>query len=478
MKKRLIIIAVFLLLVALLWTTGNHITNQDTTDPIPQIKNADIIYTDAITNMAAEENIALNISRTQESILGKHTFVESSTQMLSYTGIGTDNMQAALSETLTIDQYQVAITEYYAAGVGYVTVNDGSFYGEISAEDYQDRFAPPVLLDPAKYNSIVGYDTGNQYKIEFSQPNNAEQWAFESSTAIENAKGVAYVSYDGQLLGSEYILTYQRGQTRIRLSYEVGIEVLQAEITIPEVTDQHQKIEYLDGPRMLERATGYLLQADNVSSTYTENSYCQAFGDRREQEIITHTAEKDGEWSALVKTSIHLTNESKIGAQSDHKKTEWFLNGKYHTISNTDEQIVNNNITAEDMRTYCQNQLIGTVMLPEDISGIRLEENESTIRLLFSSNESFANKVSVNVCRTLYQKPDLLNDISQSHTTNTIQGYLEFDSTTYLPTGSGILYDGTFFVESVPYSVRFQADQVYDIISATAQDEIRSAGNS
>ena len=476
MKKRLLIITAFILTAAALWAIGSIIVPHNKTNELPRIANADTVYSESIQAIKGAQDLMLHISRTQETIMKSDTFIESAEQMLSYIGLGTDTMCAQLNETLTIDQHTVKITEHYSDGTGYVTVNDGSFYGEIDATTYQQRFAPAILLDSARYHSIIGYDTGTCYQIEFSQPKNAEAWAFESDTAIENAKGTAYISYDGVLLGSTYTLSYQRGQTRIRLSYQVEAEPLTTQITIPDDLSQYQKIEYLDGPRMLERASGYLMQADNVSAKYSDDVYCQAFGDRRNQEIILHTASAEGNWTALVKTKTVLANESKVGAETTAQKTERFANGKYLSYTNNVESSEELDVAETDMRSYCQNILIGTVMLPENITGISVEESGSTLRLTFTTDESFAAQVSANVCQTLYQKPDLLNDISQSHKTNLIQAYLEFDTTTSLPIGSGIHYRGTYTVEKMPYTVSFQAEQIYDIISTTAQDEINKAG--
>lgn len=476
MNKRLLIIVAFLVGVAALWAIGSKITLHETNGELPQIDNADTIYLDSLAEIAAAPDLMLNISKTQETILGNNVFVETSQQMLAYSGLGTENMRAELTETLTIDQHNVKITEQYSDGTGYITVNDGCFYASITAEDYQKRFAPAILMDASRYHSIVGYDTGDCYKIEFSKPQNAEQWVFENYTAIKNAKGTAYVSYDGYLLGSVYTLSYQRGQTRIRLTYNVDVEMLAANISLPENTEGYQQIAYLDGPRMLERATGYLMQADNVSAKYTDNVYCQAFGDRKEQEITLHTANVDGDWSALVETKNNLTNESKVGAESSLLKTELFIDGKYRSESSSADSVENPDVTEDIMRTYCKNLLIGTVMLPEDITGISIEETDSGIRLLFFPDETFAEKISASVCQTLYQKPELLNDISQGNTTNTLQGYLEFDTTTQLPIGSGIHYEGTFNINKTPYAVSFKADQIYDIISGSAEIEIKNAG--
>lgn len=478
MKKRLLVIGAAFIGAMLLWLTGYFILSGNTHNGAhPQIENAEAIYRNSIAEIIATQDITLNISKTQKTNVGNDVFLETSQQALSYLGLGTENMRAALNETLTIDDHRVQITEFYANGTGYTTVNNGAFLSTINAKDYQNRFAPAVLLDPSRYYSITGFDTGTDYMIRFEQPVTVEPWALYEGMAFMRAEGTAYVSYTGQLIESTYALTYQRGNATIRLTFKVEPEALPTiVINPPEDTSGYVAIEYFDAPRMLERATGYLLQADDVSAKYSDDIYFQAFGDRRTQEITLHTAVIDDDWSALVQTQSHLSNESKVGMDSQLKKTELFKNGSYQSANNDSQWVTNQEVTADNMHTYCKNQLIGTVMLPEYITGAQIEQTESTLRIVFSGSESFAPLICSNICQTLYQKPELLNDIAQSNTTNTLQCYLELDKNTSLPVASGIHYDGTFTFEGVPYTLRFKADQIYDILSQTAQVEIEKAG--
>lgn len=473
MKKRLLVIGAALAGTILLWLTGHFILPNKT---LPQIKNAEAIYLESIADINTAQDITLNISKTQETTVGNDVFLETSQQALSYLGLGTEDMRAALFETLTIDDYQVQITEYYANGTGFTTVNKGAFSSTISAEDYQNRFAPAVLMDPSRYYSITGFDTGSEYMIRFEQPVSVEPWALYDGIAFMMAEGTAYVSYTGQLTGSIYSLTYQRGNAKIRITFNVDVEVLATTITPPEDISDYLAIEYLDGPRILERATGYLLQAENVSAKYSDDIYCQAFGDRRTQEITLHTAVIDNSRSALIQTEMHLTNESKVSLDSHLSKTELFSGGTYRSATDDGPWITNREITTDNMQTYCKNQLIGTVILPEYIADAQIEETKDTLRIIFSGCESFAPLICSNVCQTLYQKPELINDIAQSSTTNSLQCYLELDRNTSLPVASGIHYDGTFTVEGIPYGLRFEADQIYDILSQTAQTKIEEAG--
>lgn len=476
MKKRLSIIGIAIIGAILLSFLGYCILSDSSIDgTLHQITNADTVYTDSLSAVCDAQDMTLTISKTQETTVGEDVFLEITQQTLSYTGIGTQNLRASVTETLSIDSFSAQISEIFANGIGYVTVNDACFSGSVKPEEYQKRFAPAILLDASLYGTVTGFDTGEDYRIQFAQPTDAEAWAFDQSAAFVDAKGTAYVSYDGQLTKSIYALTCHRGNASVRLTYIVEINLSTPTISLPVDTSKYAPIEYLDGPRMLERATGYLLQADHVSAKYSDSIYFQAFGDARTQEITLHTAADDS-WSALVQTQTILTNDSKVGLDSQLQKTELFRDGIYQSSTNGSELIGNNEITADDMHTYCKNQLIGTVMLPQYITGARMEEIGSVLYITFSASESFAPLVSSNVCQTLYQKPELLNDMAQSNTTNTLVCYLELDKNLLLPVAAGINYDGTFTVEGVPYALRFKADQIYDVLSHTAHAEIDKAG--
>ena len=478
MKKRLLLVCGALICAIMLWFTGHLILPAGTQGgAYREVSDADTLYLDSLTSIRTATDIMLNISMTRETIVGNAVFTETSQQWLSYLELGTENMRAALNETLTIGDHRTEITEIYSGGTGYITVNGIAFSGAISPEDYQNRFAPAILLDPSRYQTITGFDTRKNYIIQFTQPVEAEAWALKESASVIEAEGTAYVSYEGQLTGSTYTLTYQQGNAQIRLTYTVDVEPISTNITLPEDTAKYQVIDYLDGPRMLEQTTGYLLLADYVSAKYSDDIYCQTFGDHRTQEITLHaTLAEQNNWSALVQTQTNLTNESKAGTDSNFKKTELFKDGIYRSATNDGEWVNNGEVTADTMHTYCKNQLIGTVMLPQYITGAQIEEAENTIRIVFSGSESFAPLICSNICQTLYQKPELLNDMAQSNTTNTLQCYLELDRKTSLPIASGINYDGSFYVEGVPYVLRFKADQIYDIPSGSAQAEIDKAG--
>jgi hypothetical protein len=475
-KKRLQVIAIALAAAGLLFLVGFLILPDSSINnkPIIPVENAKELYEEALPTVSEAQDMTLNISKTQEITVGSEVFLETSQQKLAYTGLGTEDIRASVTETLSIDDFSVNISEIYYNGTGYVSINDSRFFSSISKEDYLKRFAPAQLLDPALYGIIDGIDNGYGYVINFSQPAAAEAWALSEDGLFVDAKGSAYVNYDGQLTKSIYNLTYNRGKIQFKMTYVVDVALSSDEISIPNNRKSYISIDYLDGPRMLEHASGYLLQAANISAHYTDSIYFQAFGDARTQDITLHTA-KGESFSALVQTVTTLKNDGRVGLDSQLKKTELFVDNRYSVSTDDADPVVNKAVTADDMYNYFHNVLVGTIMLPAHITGAQIVDNEETLRIQYSASDAFAVQISANACQSLYQEPELLNDLSQSRTTDTLQCYLELDKTTGLPIASGISYSGTHTIENVPYSLRYQADQIYDILTQSAQEEINKA---
>ncbi len=472
MKKRLLIIGAALVAVAALVLIVTQIL--PTEKPAIPLENAEQAYSLARLSISTAPDITLKISKTREMTVGGNEFTEVSQQKMVIRGLGTDNILASATETLSIGSHSVTISEAFSDNVCYISINDSGFSCPITLDDYLKRFAYLGLLDESVYNSIAGIDDREQYVISFSQPSEAEHWALDSNYEIENASGTVYISYDGQITKSTYTLTYRIGDVQIQTSYIVDIALTAGEIFLPDNRDTFLPIDYIDGPKMLERATGYLLQANNVSSHYTDSIYFQAFGDSWTRSVTLHMANQEN-LSASTKTLTALKNDSRVGQDSQLSNTVLFIDNRYLESTDGDNFTINNDVSAGNMLKHCQNNLIRNIMLPENVTGAQIIESEDSIRILFSADDDFASQICASACLTLYQEPELLNDLAQSRTTDTLQCYLELDRLTTLPVASGINYSGTHNIDGIPYTLQYKNDHVYDLISQLTPEEIQKA---
>lgn len=478
MKRRLFIVSIALAATAMMSIGGYFILSGAAANRQAQnlkpINDAALVYNNAVSAIRSADNAVLSISKAQETTVRERTFLEITQQELSYQDLGTDDFCAELTETLTIDSHSVEIQEVYTGGTAFVALGDGRFSAQLTPEDYLSRFAPAILLDAQLYGSITGVDTGDGYTISFKDPSAPEVWALSLDCELSEATGTVYVSYDGQLEKSIYAVSYTRGNVDYRQTVIVTLMDSSGSIELPDKATQYTAIEYFNGPRQLERATGYLLQAQDVSAVYRDSTYFQAFGDKSDKEVTMHT-HRDETWSARVDTMETLTNDSRIDQASKQHKTELFTNDQYSVSTNGAAAVANPEISVDDMYSYCRNLLVGTVMLPQYIAGVQISEAEGIQRITFSGNEAFATLISSNTCQVLYKEPEMLNTLAQSNNTDTLECYLEVDSNTGLPVSSGILYNGTYMIEGLPYQLTFQADQTYDLLSETAFDAINKA---
>lgn len=434
-----------------------------------QIKNPLQVYQAATESLKSADNIILNISKIRQTTLNGSSLTEHSNQKISINNDETLKVE----ETSTIGSHDVSITEYFSDGTAYAQVQDGYFSCVTSLEDYNKRLTPPVLIDAGLYQNITGIDNGEFYVISFSKPSIPEIWCAKAASGFLDASGAAHVSYDGTLMQTVYDITYTQGNAIIRLNITVQPQLGAVEITLPEDLSQYIPISYLDGPRTLERATGYLTEAKNISAVYNDSIYFQAFGEERTQSITLYcNAAKD--WSALVNTEVTLQNDAR-NDKIVNSKTELFQNGQYKSAENSEDYTLNKDITAEDMRSYCQNLMVSTVMLPHHITDAQVAEKENTLLISFTASDEFTRIINENACQSMYQSPQLLNEQAQSNTTDALNCYLEIDKTTGFPVASGIHYTGTYLMEEIPYLLRFNAEQTYDIISLTAKNEIEKA---
>lgn len=423
------------------------------------LENADAVYQEAVNRLNGQENIQLNIFYDKSTTIGGEIFREQSTQVVTYQGLGTEQMQGIANETLHIGNYSISISELYADGTGYFTVNGSNFRGSISQEEYLSRYIPTAPVSAELYASIHGNATKEETVIHFSRAATAEGWAQEGSMENIEAEGTAYLDADGNLTKTMYLLSYTLGSAKVTLT--AAVEISQAQpIQLPEDTSAYAQIAYLDAPRTLETACGYLLATNNASAAYSDTISCEAFGDIRTQTVNVRTT-GIGSWTAQVDTVVTLENSSKAGVVSSTAKSEKFEDGTYTTQIDGGEPSIGTDISTSDMRQYCQDILVATIMLPEYITDARLTESETAYRIEFAAKEAFAQMLSSEACTTLYQSADVLTGISQAYQTDGVTCYLTVDKQTGLPTASGFSYSGTYTISELPYRLIYQADQAY-----------------
>lgn len=478
MSRRIQVVIIATIAVILLSLAGFWILSAASADAgdtsYPPIDNALSIYTSAVENMNSAEKVTLNITKNVSTTIGGEIFEEKSQISYSYQGLGTQDMLARAKETVTMGSHAFTTQERYADGKAYVTVNDSHFVSDISSADFSARFAPAVCFTPDLYARVSGVDTGDSYIIFFEKAGGVEGWITDPRTGFVSGNGAAYISYDGKLLNSVYNVSYKNENAIVTLSYMIVPSPWEDLADNTDETANYMQISYIDGPKLLEKATGYLLQGQNLSAKYTENIYFEVFGDKRTQSIDLYTGfEQD--WCGLVKTQKTLVNTSREGEVSGSNETQLFLDNTFYASKDNGALTAESSITTDVMKKYCQDRLLSTVIMPTHIGGCSITEGKTSVTVRFSGNETFARLISENACQTFYQNPDLLKQMAESSSTKQLNCYLEVDKTTGLPLSAGIDYSGTFTIAEIPYELSFKADQSYTIPNNGSMEIIKKA---
>lgn len=420
------------------------------------------LYQQAANKANAASSLSVYICTMTDTTTGGQTFTKFSQQQLDLQNYGTNTLQASMDETLRIGTYAITLSEIYADGAGYFTVNGSPFTAPMTADEYCARYAPVTLFDTALYSDIQAYAYGEATGITFRQPSAAESWALPSGAAFTDSSGYAVLDSSGALTESTYTVTYKLGAAAVKQTTRVIIRsTTTAQVKTPAAADAYTALEYPDAPRMLEQACGYLLQATQIRADASEDITCQAFAISRSQTASLSMSGAGDAFSALLDINVNQINQSRGGEVTAIRQTERFQDGIYSISSNGSASTQSTTVDQESMRTYCQDLLVESILLTEYITGASVTQTENAYRITFLGSEALAEAICGDVCSTLYNDPTLLNTLASAYTIDTVECYLELDISTGLPLASGLRCSVTHTIEEISYLLTTQLDQTY-----------------
>lgn len=476
MKRRIVAISIAIGSIVALMLIGLVIFAiiRQCNAPLP-IENSKEIYENAVSGIAPSQDMVLKISHTNEMTVADSTLIESFKKTVEYDILKSGETRIHLHETNTSGSHSFSIDETFFNDTIFMTVNDAPFTATCNKEEYDKTLIPGIILSPNLYGDISGVDNRSSYIIQFSNPTGPEEWLVDTSATLLEASGTASVSYDGKLENSTYTITYEQNGITFRSTTHVQIEQSDVNIQSPADASLYTPIVSWKAPRMLERACGFLMQAESISSSYKDRIYFQAFGDLWSQNISLHVINDNG-LSMDMTTNVSIKNDTKQDQQTTYTKKEQFLNGQYFVSSNGETSAANENIDAETVSNYIQNQLISTIVLPQDIASADITEDADILRIHFTGTDTFGSFLLTNACKILYNDTSFVDDTAENFTVSKLDVYLEIQGFTGLPVASGIDLEGSYKKDGIPYQLLYTAEQSYRIPSATQVETEKSAG--
>ena len=419
-----------------------------------------LLYQKAIQEFAADSTLSYSVQTEKRIITEKNTYTESLAQDIVKIDSDSGELQLSASNILSIGDYKIASTCRYENSTAYLTLDDSCFSSKYAESTLQKQYAPAILLTPKKYNRIQAFSVRNGAVIYFTSAVTTEPWAADSNMELQQAAGIARINKKGVLTETIYCIRYQAQDAVI----EKAVIVKPAKHnTTWEPIDKgsYTPIDSLNAPIALELACGYLLQSNAISAESTDTITCNAFGDRYIQSItLDYTGAKEN-LSATLRTNLLQQNSSRGGEITETSQSLTFSDGSCSVSTDDTSPAVDESITQEAMTKYCQDVLIGTILLPQDISGAKCTVSKSQYRFDFSATEDLANRISKKACTTLYNDSEFLQKLASAYTSNGVDAYIILDKATCIPVASGISYQGTFVIDNFSYALAYAAEQSY-----------------
>lgn len=437
------------------------------TDPPPSPEE---LYANAVALLDGCSDLTLKIRIAHTLTMDGAVYEDSSTQTVTYTGYGTEAFAAAASDEVDLDGYLTLYDEIFRDGTLYTTMDEALYYkGAMTAEDYISRFAPVVMLDAALYGQITAEDD----VLTFSDPTAGESWIVPEYGTLENATGTMTLNADGTVSSYSYDVTYSIGGAEIHYTVEMDISFTAGEVSAVDESIEYVELEYVDAPRFIEQAIGYLQQpagTHSISASITESAATYAGGAIRNMSTVINSWGSPTDYMGSVDLSIYLITAD--GTDS-YEQEERYVDRTYTVAVDGGEPEPMSGVVASTFKNYCIETLASAIPSSYYLSGCTATDLGSIYYLELTFNEDMATALEDGVCYAFWNDADFLDDLADSYRTETMTGYLSIDKNTGLPLAMGYYFEGYHTLEGMEFMISFQQDQSYNLISMDAYETIK-----
>lgn len=467
MKKILAGLLALSLLCALFGCGG---ADKDATEP--EMSALISTYTQAADPLRNAQNLDLELTtETKITTLGGVSSSVSE-QELTLTGIGTDAFCATRHEALELGDYEDELTEYYTDGTVYLNVYDeGFFQAEMTAEDFQARYAPAVLLDETLYKTVTSTETNFGEALTFSDPTGPESWALPENSELLSASGIAFVSEEGVLTRTVYEVEYLCGSARISSKITAKAELGEgAAPEIPEDSDRYIKVDAIDAIRLYESAIMYICDSETATFGVNETIVCQAAGSILSEQTQLHYIGADEDHMSEVRKT--LTYFEGTGANTTYTLTEKFRDGAYTSSENGGQFTPDSGVGAQDMFGYLQSYSCDNHPALEYVSNAKLEDVNGLCYLEMELTPEWGEAKAKDLAYRLFEDESYLDNYATAYETATATYYLFLDPATGLPLSSGINYSGLHTIEGQKYTLLQELSQSYLLMDSSTYTAI------
>ena len=443
------------------------------TDPTVPASNPADEYASAAQNVNAKNALFMDLFTDITMTVAGDTFHYRSTQQLSYSDRQSGSPRIQMLETIIFDHNAMPhLRETYIDGTLYVQYDVQRFFcGPMDKEVCRTRYVPAVMFSTSLYGSITSEPCAKGTAYIFSQPSGAESWALPEGAVFSDASGRAEVNSENFILETNYTITYRYGGVTMTVEYQSRVREDSGSITVYGNVSDYIQVPDPTFFRYIPRSLGYTLGLDSAKVTATESIFSQAAGVARNQTINMRRYGQEKGTSALIETDVYLMNYA-TNEEQTYSLVEKYIDLLYTVTENGGQPISYTAVPYATIATYCHDILCSYSMNPNDWQDISCTDLGSTVLFEFALDEHFAISVQADICATLWNDRNFLNNLSTKYVTNEITGYLAIDKFTGLPTARGYNYSGTHTIYGDEYLLTIQADQSIEIPGMEAYYDI------
>ena len=227
------------------------------------------------------------------------------------------------------------------------------------------------------------------------------------------------------------------------------------------------KLDYFDAPRKILQVVGDVYTAQAMSAEYTEMVNSVAFARSRSQTSTFDMYGTDAEF--MAQSSYEVINTDYSNTPVTNSEVVTFRNNTCTSSLNGADPTVREGITAETMRTFCEDAVLAALFTPNHLKNATLTEKKGQLRIKFTGNAAFAD----NLCSSIYSIFNAnLDTYAESYTTPTAGGYLYIDKESGLPVALGIELERVHVSGEVSYPLTYELDQTMQLSSGDAYENI------
>jgi hypothetical protein len=313
--------------------------------------------------------------------------------------------------------------------------------------------------------------------ITFSAPKKLESWATDYTGAVlGSASGTVVLDKDGKLSESSYTAQFTCGKASYALQVKVTMKqeaIASLDEDLASLPKKCPELNYFDAPRKILQVVGDVYTAQAMSAKYTETVDSVAFARKRSQ---TSTFDIYGIGADfMAQSSYEVINTDYSNTPTTNSEVVTFRNNTCTSSLNGAKPTVREGITAETMRTFCEDAVLDALFTPNYLENATMTQKNGQLQIKFTGNTAFAD----NLCSRIYSIFNAnLDTYAESYTTPTAGGYLCIDKATGLPTSLGIVLERVHVSGDVSYPLTYQLDQTMQLPSKDAYKNITGEAKS